>query len=129
MLQQALIALFQYGHLGEDVFQALLNIGQVLFRVDRQRLCQVISETDVIHDKAAMLVPGYTVNARDSLQQVVLLQPLVDIHDLLDRCIEAREQHVTHDEKGDAGKRFVRIVKIERPAEILYCVPRLGFLA
>ena len=55
----------------------------------------------------------HAVHAGDGLQQVVLPQPLVDVHHLLDRGVEAGEQHVAHDQEGDAGVDLVRVVEIE----------------
>lgn len=76
-----------------------------------------------------MLVPADPVHARDGLQQVVLAQPLVDVHYLLDRGVEAREQHVADDEKGDAREHLVGVLKIEGLAEVGDRIPTTGLLA
>ena len=126
VLQQPLVALFQNRQLAENVLQALLDVLRVFLGVDRQRLGQVVGQADVIDDEPALLALRHAVHPRDGLEQVVLLQLLVDVHDLLDRRIEAGQQHVADDQEGDAGERLLRIVEVERLAEVLHGVPALA---
>ena len=89
----------------------------------------MVGQPDVVDDEAATLVLGHSIHARDGLQQVVLLQLLVDVHDLLYGRIEAGQQHVANDQKGDAGQILVVVVEIERFAEVLDRVPAPGLFA
>ncbi|MCY4635210.1 MAG: hypothetical protein OXG04_12025, partial [Acidobacteria bacterium] len=59
------------------------------------------------------------VHAGDGLEQRVLLERRVEIHDLLDRHVEAGEQHVAHDQDGQ------RVVPVLEPFD----EPVLLFLA
>ena len=88
VLQQPLVALLQYRELREDVLQPLLNILRVFAAVNRQRLGQVVRKPNVIHDETALLTHSHAIHPGDSLQQVMLAQPLVDVHHLLDRCVK-----------------------------------------
>ena len=72
---------------------------------------------------------GHAIHSGDGLQKVVLVQPLVDIHHLLDGRVKAGQQHVADDQEGDAGQHLLRIVEIERLAEVVNRVPAFGFLA
>ncbi len=121
--KQPLVALFQYRQLAENVLQPLLNVLRVLVGVDRQRLGQVIRQADVVDDEAALFAFRHAIHPRDGLQQVVLLEFLVDVHDLLDRRVETGQQHVADDQEGDAGQRLLRIVEVERLAEVLHRIP------
>ena len=59
----------------------------------------MVADADVVDHEALVLgLPGDAVDPRDGLQQVVGDDHLVEIHHLLDRRIEAREQHVVDDE-------------------------------
>src|SRR3546814_5654808 len=76
VLQQALVALFQDRQLAQTVLEPLPEIALVLGAVDRQCIAQVIGQTDVVHDVAAVLVAADAIDARDGLQQIVLAQLL-----------------------------------------------------
>ncbi len=89
----------------------------------------MVGQADVVDDEAAVLVLGHPVHPGDGLQQVVLPQLLVDVHHLLDRRVEAGQQHVADDQEGDAGQRLVRVVEVEGLAEVLDRIPALRFLA
>jgi hypothetical protein len=70
---------------------------------------QVVADADVINDEAFFLRrAGHAVHARDGLQQVVSDDHFVQVHHLLDGCVEAGEQHVVHDHDADlAGHPLV----------------------
>ena len=79
-------------------------------REDVERLLQLGGHAPVVDDQAVgLLVPVRAVHAGDGLQQGVLLERRVEIHDLLDRRVEAGEQHVAHDQHGQ------RIVVVLEP--------------
>ena len=63
---------------------------------DCQRLLQRLGNAPVVHDQAVGFLVGRAVHPRDGLQQGVLLQRRVQVHDLLDRRIEPGQQHVAH---------------------------------
>ena len=59
------------------------------------RLLDVMADADVVDHEALVLgLSGDAIDPRDSLQDVVGDDHLVEIHHLLDRRVEAREQHV-----------------------------------
>ena len=65
------------------------------------RLLEVVADADVVDHEALVLGrPGDAVHPRDGLQQVVGDDHPVEIQHLLDRRVEAREQHVVDDEDG-----------------------------
>ena len=70
-------------------------------REDVERLLQLGGHAPVVDDQAVgLLLPVRAVHAGDGLQQGVLLEGRVEIHDLLDRRVEPGEQHVAHDQHG-----------------------------
>ncbi len=79
--------------------------------------------------KPRCLALGDPVHAGDGLQEIVLAEAFIDIHDLLDGRIEAGQQHVADDQEGDAGERFFGIVEVERFRKVFDGVPALGFFA
>lgn len=129
MLEQPAIAFFENGQFRGQILQPGLKVRKVLAGVDFQRVGEVVGEANVVDDKPALFALRHPVHAGDSLEQVVLFQSLVDVHDLLDRGIEARQKHVAHDEEGDAGVDLIIVIKIERLAEILDRVPVPRLLA
>ena len=61
--------------------------------------CSFAGHAPVVDDEAVgLLVPEGAVHAGDGLQQPMLLQRLIEIHDLLDRRVETGQQHVAHDQ-------------------------------
>ena len=59
------------------------------------RLLDVVADADVVDHEALVLeLSGDAIDPRNSLQDVVGDDHLVEIHHLLDRRVEAREQHV-----------------------------------
>ena len=81
---------------------------------DRQRVLQFGGHAPVVDDEAVgLLVPERAVHAGDGRQQPVLLERLVEIHDLLDRRVETGQQHVAHHEDGQ------RVVPILEPVDCL----------
>ena len=119
MLQQALVAFLQHRQLRTDGLQAIVQFLQfVAGGVEAQGLGQMVRQADVVHHIAALLAAHDPVGAGDGLQQRVLAQLLVDVHHLLDRRIEAGQQHVADDQKGNAGVVLVRVLQVERLAEV-----------
>ena len=89
--------------------QRALDVGG---RENGQRVLQLRGHAPVVDDQAVgLLVPERAVHAGDGLQQPVLLQRLVEIHDLLDRRVETGQQHVAHHQDGQ------RIVPILEPVD------------
>ena len=82
----------------------------------------MIGQTDVIHDVSTSLSFGDSVYSGDGLQEVVIFHLLVDVHDLFNRCIEAGEQHVAHDQERHACVDLLRVVVVEFAFEILHSV-------
>ena len=89
----------------------------------------MVGEADVVDDEAALFVLRHPVDAGDGLQQVVLAQPLVEIHHLLHRRVETGQQHVADDQEGNTGQILVRVVEVEGLAEVLDGVPAFRLLA
>ncbi|MNL15014.1 hypothetical protein D3C87_1359770 [compost metagenome] len=88
----------------------------------------MISQADVVDDEASLLALRHPVHAGDGLEQIMLLEPLVDVHDLFDRRVEAGQQHVTDHQECDPGVGLVVVVEIEGLAEALNRIPVLRFL-
>ena len=129
MLQQPLIALFQNGHLAEDVFQAVTDIPNVFLGINLQSKGQVIGQADVVDDESTVLVGAHPVDPGNGLQQVVLFQFFVDVHHLFNGGVETGEQHVADNQKGNAGQILVRIVKGKGLAEVVHRIPAAGLPA
>jgi hypothetical protein len=70
---------------------------------------------------------GHTIHSGDGLQKIVLVQALIDIHHLLNGRVKAGQQHVAHYQEGYPGQHLLRIVEIERFAEVVNRVPAFGF--
>ena len=76
-----------------------LNIGG---REDRERVLQLRGHAPVVHHQpVGLLVPVRPVHAGDGLEQGVLLERRIEVHHLLDRRVEAGEQHVAHHQDGE----------------------------
>ena len=83
-----------------------LDVGR---REHRERFGQLHGHAPVVHDEAVgLLVAGGAVHPGDGLEQRVLPERRVEIHDLLDRRVETGEQHVADDEDG---QRVVRVLE------------------
>ncbi len=96
----------------DDAAEALL--------VELERLAAIVEHAEVVDDEAVgLLVAVGAVRAADGLEQRVVAQRLVQVHDLEDRRVEAREQL-----RGD-DEQLQRIVGIaEAIKELLFLVPR-----
>ncbi len=72
-----------------------------------------MADADIVDDKADILAfSADTVHPRNGLQEIVRLDDLIEIHDLLDGRIEARQQHVVDDHDADiALDAFLLAVK------------------
>src|SRR3984957_16043709 len=112
-LKEASIPLFEDRDFRRQVFEAVLQVVQVLVGVYLQRFGKVVRQTDVIDDEAALFAVRNSIHARDGLEEVVLLQPLVDVHHLLDGRVEAGQQHVANDQERNARVRLVGIIESE----------------
>ena len=123
MLEQAAVAFFHDRQFGRQVFEPRLQIFRILIGIDFERRRQMPGKADIIDDETALFAMRHPVHARDGLEEVVLFQPLVDIHHLLNGRIKAGQQHVADDEEGDASVGLVVFVQIERLAEIFDCIP------
>ncbi len=80
-----------------------LHVGR---REDGQRLLERLGDAPVVDDQAVRLAVGRAVHARDRLEQRVLLQRRVQVHDLLDGRVEAGEQHVADDQDRERVARL-----------------------
>jgi hypothetical protein len=70
----------------------------LLFVIGVNGPLQVVADAHVVHHKALILaLAGHSVHAGDSLEQVVGHCHLVQVHHLLDRSVEASQQHVVND--------------------------------
>ena len=65
---------------------------------DRQGVVQLGGDAPVVDHQSVVLVVGAAVHAGDRLEEAVLPQRRVEVHDLLDRGVEAGEQHVADDQ-------------------------------
>ena len=84
VLQQALVALVQYGQLGVDVLQPVVQLLRFSGSgVQRQRLGEVAGQTDAVDQLPALLAALHAVCVGNGLQQTVLTQAFVDVHHLL----------------------------------------------
>ena len=91
------------GELRQLVGDALQQPFEVVARVRGERLLQVLADAVVVDDVADVLARGGAVDARDRLQQLRLLDRAVQVEDLLDRGVEAGQQHRLHDQERDRG--------------------------
>jgi hypothetical protein len=107
MVKEALVAFFENGDFALEVFQSVGDVLLVFLGVDREGRFEVVGETDVVDEETATFIFGDAVYAGDGLKEVVLAEFFIEIHDLLDRRIEAGEEHVADDEEGDAGVLLV----------------------
>ena len=89
------------GELRQLVGDALEQPFEVVAGVRGERLLQVLADAVVVDDVADVLARCRAVDAGDRLEQLRLLDRAVQIEDLLDRCIEAGQQHRLHDEERD----------------------------
>jgi hypothetical protein len=81
-------------------------LGEQFQRVDNAPIV-----APIVDDKAISLTIGRAVDARDGLQERVLAQGRVQIENLLNRRIEARQRHVADNEN------FQRIVELFEPRD------------
>ncbi len=79
------------------------------FVIRCQRFLEVVTDADVIHDKALVLVLiADAIYAGDGLEQIVVGNNLVEVQHLLDGRVEAGDQHIVDDNDPDAAiKRLV----------------------
>ena len=90
---------------------------------------QVIGQSDIVYDEAPGLALRHTVHTGDGLQQVMFTQALTDIYDLFNRRVKASQQHVAHNQEGNAREVLIRIIEVKGFAEVLHCIPALGLHA
>ena len=86
---------------GSSVHVRLEGAPDVLRREHGERVLEFRGDAPVVHDQAVgLLVALRAVDAGDGLEQRVFLERGVQIHDLLDRGVEAGQQHVADDQDG-----------------------------
>jgi hypothetical protein len=78
----------------------------------------VVGQSDVVHDVTTGLPLGDPVDSCDGLQQIVVFHLLVDVHHLLDGRIEAGQEHVAHDQEGNASVDLLRVVVVKPSLEV-----------
>lgn len=66
-----------------------------------------LGDAPIVHNQPIrFLIIVHAVHARNRLEQRVLTKRSVEIHDLLDRSVEASQEHVAHDEDRERITRF-----------------------
>ena len=69
----------------------------------------MLADAVVVDDVADVLARRGAIDPRDGLEQLRLLDRAVQVEDLLDRCVEAGEQHRLHDQERDR-RHLARVV-------------------
>ncbi len=96
-IHHAQMPVSQHRHL---VFQAGQRAFHVLISVGRQRLLQMLRDTEVVHHDAATFAETGAVDAGNRLQQLRLADRAVEVHHTLNRRIKAGQQHRLHHQEG-----------------------------
>ena len=112
-------------HQGVDLFlapaQRVDDLRLFALGIGVQRPLEVMAHAHIIHHEALVFeLVADAVDAGDGLQQVVIGDHLVQIHDLFDGGVEAGEQHVVDDDDTHPAihlRRALAFDRIERQLE------------
>jgi hypothetical protein len=85
-----------------------------------------MGDSGVVDDEIGRLAVGHPVHPGDCLQEVGFRDPAVQVHHLLDRRVEASQQHSPHDQERDWLLTFSRIVgeRLAAPIDDRFPQPR-----
>ena len=95
MLLDPGVCRLEFGDLVLEVLEGTLDIG---VGEDLQRLSEVVGQSEVINDVSAELVRLGPIHPCDCLQQGVVGEFAVQVHDLTDGGIKPRQEHVFDDQ-------------------------------
>ena len=95
MLLDPGVCRLEFGDLVLEVLLCILDIG---VGENLQRLSEVVSQSEVINDVSAELVRFGPIHPGDCLQQGVVGEFAVQVHDLTDGGIKPSQEHVFDDQ-------------------------------
>ena len=92
-------------------------------RVDRQRLLQVVRQTQIVHHPPAVLVLEHPIDPRDRLHQAVPPHRLVHVHRVQTRRVETGQPHIAHQHDPQPVFRIAETVRQRLAARLVADVP------